>query len=858
MLVYSIISIGEYHTGNKRVVLSVVSKYGCISYSIYKYYVGMVSTVVSYCSYNCDVLLSRAGSEGEIESTGSLLENYVNSIEIILGGCEVEAVHCAGEVECLTEVALVEEELVCSTRNRGGNNLRNKIRPLRRDFERLCLGCIPERKSCSNYDSSSLVRRSDGHNSTGNNNHIVVFCSSPRDKNLTEELTVSRKVYGGVKLILSIDNKIVLLALNHLCISLSSSVDESCKVCGELSDTYVSSISTGDVGDVGKAEGVVLVVATEVTSLGYGFGSILRKNDYVNGEHLELSVILEVVSNFILDVFSVERNCGGSARCIVVYVDVLSRTVDINVEIVLIGSTINKLCYDVSSLSRIGGTNKVVAIILTGPVENLAKVILSYNELILSAGYNGDSGVCNKLGSSVDSYGVLLNNGGLAEGKSEGKSDVLRLIGKYGNVEHVAIEGSILGFCKRPGEGNVLVGLSLALESLVACLGNCANCIENELLDCNLLGIGTLSGGNVVDRGCSYGDEVHLVVVDGYDTGYVSILMGSVLVCILECGGSSIIHHVCRTGDSEIAHLVANKEVVVGGVAGNLTGDESTLDGYEHGLILSNVLNGKVLSSKNVSGDVLSSKSYGSSIENLDGSILNLVYAVVRALNTGYANLLAYLEVLNLILLKSVYVVSTVVVLEVELPLRGGVNDTRDDTLNDNGLIVCGGGELCVSKLNELRHLAVIRGGDGLSLGVLDSSGKHVGDISLSLLVYVDSSGAILGNNYLNVCIGDGSTISARYGPGNLVLNVLTVLVHREDVIYNVVSRGCLCLALILRVKVVLDICELVINRLAETKSAHNAILNTVKGSLDVEAGPLLDLCAGGKTSNAENNYENQ
>ena len=74
-------------------------------------------------SQNFDIVLLAALHEVQAIAAGNGLNKDVNSFGVIRGGLEVETVHIAGQVQVLIQRLLEQEELVCSTSLRSGNDL---------------------------------------------------------------------------------------------------------------------------------------------------------------------------------------------------------------------------------------------------------------------------------------------------------------------------------------------------------------------------------------------------------------------------------------------------------------------------------------------------------------------------------------------------------------------------------------------------------------------------------------------------------------------------------------------------------------------------------------------------------------
>ena len=220
-------------------------------------------------------------------------------------------------------------------------------------------------------------------------------------------------------------------------------------------------------------------------------------------------------------------------------------------------------------------------------------------------------------------------------------------------------------------------------------------------------------------------------------------------------------------GDSDVGLLAAQSKLVVA-VGQILAGDLNALDGDEQRLLADQSLVVQCLCIGENVGVVDGLNRLDGLVEDLDGGVYDLVKAVVGILQA--AGLDRHTDLQTKICLgilgvdQTVNVVAALVikVLDVDTVAAGAVGlgeDTRDDTLNDDGRVILSGCVLGVREHLVCGNGALKRLHDRVTLVVLDGGGELVVDVGLGLFVDVDGHEAGL------FTLLDGDTLGHVNGP---------------------------------------------------------------------------------------------
>ena len=298
-------------------------------------------------------------------------------------------------------------------------------------------------------------------------------------------------------------------------------------------------------------------------------------------------------------------------------------------------------------------------------------------------------------------------------------------------------------------------------------------------------------------------------------------------VSCLECIDLSLVDAVVGGGNSDVGFQIAELKLEVA-VSGVLTGDLNVLDGDEHTLLCNKSCIVELGSSGIHLGKVNGSNRLDGAVLDLNGCVDQLVRTAIQILHTGHTNGHTNLDAgSNRIVGQVVDVVAalSVLVLQIESVCAPAVclgNDTGDDTLYDQSLLVLSGCVLCKGGNLELGNHAVEGNGDAVALCIGDGGNELVCDVSIGLCGNVD------GNHLLfvecrNRNAGNVASVDSLDGPGQGVGYALNNQCANE----LVVSSRCFGLVLVHGVQVILCGGQsiglfLVIHACHEKREAHS------------------------------------
>ena len=316
------------------------------------------------------------------------------------------------------------------------------------------------------------------------------------------------------------------------------------------------------------------------------------------------------------------------------------------------------------------------------------------------------------------------------------------------NIDLVINDSEVGGVGRNPSDGNVIMESACGGENQLGGLVDRLRNVEFVKSFLCLFFIGLNDQLDVVESGSGNGNEVEVAVVEGNDTGYVSLPASlfsvgcdeSILICGCKCKG--------RTGDTQVSFLAGKLEVEVA-VIKCLTADLNTLNGNKarlhlyKSLILQgcSVLEGFGVISRGNGGLFLG--------EDTNGSILDFMGATVDVLGTGCRNGHTDLNAeVSRIISHTVNVVSAAGCILQENAVVGCACSLRNDTGNNafnsgDGSALFSSDVFIPSHENIYGNSEVEGLGSGL-VAALNGSGQNVLNFLGGLFVNVDDVGGVV------------------------------------------------------------------------------------------------------------------